>query len=231
VQGAARRSGRRYLAVRFGNVLGSRGSVVPYFQAQIARGGPVTVTDPEVRRYFMTIPEAVQLVLQAAALGEGGEVFILDMGEPVKIVDLAVDLIRLTGLRPRVCWPGPGSAGRRPGKAVPSNGRGREWDVEVVFTGLRPGEKLFEELIVDGEEAVPTCHQKILVSRNGHDELPCPVHLEAAVEALAALARAGDERALRAKLREIVPRYRPAGEDAAGLPLTAWQRELVPSSD
>jgi FlaA1/EpsC-like NDP-sugar epimerase len=217
VQQSAGRSGHRYVAVRFGNVLGSRGSVVPYFQSQIARGGPVTVTHPDVERFFMTIPEAVQLVLQAAALGEGGEVFILDMGAPVRIVDLAVDLIRLSGLRPRVRWPG---------EDLPSNGKGREWDIEVVFTGLRPGEKLFEELIVEGEEAMPTSQEKILVSRNGHRGLPCPVELAAAVDALEALARAGDERGLRDKLREIVPRYARMGQ----VPVATWQ-ELVASSD
>jgi len=216
VQQSAGRSGQRYVAVRFGNVLGSRGSVVPYFQAQIARGGPVTVTHPDVERFFMTIPEAVQLVLQAAALGEGGEVFILDMGAPVRIVDLAVDLIRLSGLRPRVRWSG---------EDLP-NGKGHEWDIEVVFTGLRPGEKMFEELIVEGEEAMPTSQEKILVSRNGHRGLPCPVDLEAAVDALEALARDGDEQALRNELREIVPRY--ARLDQA--PVPAWQ-ELVASSD
>jgi len=122
---------------------------------------------------------------------------------------------RLTGLRPRVRWPG---------EARRADGKGREWDIEVVFTGLRAGEKLFEELIVDGEEAAPTRHEKILVSRNGRDGPLCPVDLEPAVDALAALARAGDAEGCRAKLREIVPRYQPAG-GGARVPVAAWQGE------
>ena len=127
-----------YVAVRFGNVLGSRGSVLQTFKQQIAAGGPITITHPDMKRYFMTIPEAVQLVLQAAVLGQGGEVFMLDMGEPVKIVDLAQDLIELSGLE----------VGR---------------DIEIVFTGMRPGEKLHEELFISGETYRRTEHQKIFV--------------------------------------------------------------------
>jgi FlaA1/EpsC-like NDP-sugar epimerase len=145
VQEMSSRLGRTYVSVRFGNVLGSRGSVVPFFQRQIALGGPITVTDREVRRYFMTIPEAVQLVLQAAALGKGSEVFVLDMGEQIKVADLAKDMIRLSGLE-----------------------EGR--DIEIRYIGLRPGEKLFEELFLEGETKEPTSHEKIWVCRNGFPE-------------------------------------------------------------
>jgi FlaA1/EpsC-like NDP-sugar epimerase len=138
IQSLARRSATNFITVRFGNVLGSNGSVVPIFKQQIAAGGPVTVTHPEMRRYFMTIPEASQLVLQAAALGERGEIFILDMGAPVRILDLARDLITLSGLRPEV-------------------------DIPIVFTGLRPGEKLYEELSIRGENMQATRHPKIAV--------------------------------------------------------------------
>jgi len=136
-QSLSQHSKTRFVAVRFGNVLGSVGSVVPIFQEQIRKGGPITVTHPEMRRFFMTIPEASQLVLQAAAMGKNGEIFILDMGEPVRIVDLARDLIRLSGLQPD--------------------------DMDIVYTGMRPGEKQFEELYSNGEKRARSEHPKIWV--------------------------------------------------------------------
>jgi FlaA1/EpsC-like NDP-sugar epimerase len=181
VQALSQRSKTRFVTVRFGNVLGSNGSVIPIFQEQIAKGGPVTVTHPDMRRYFMTIPEASQLVLQAGSMGNGGEIFFLDMGEPVRIADLARDLITLSGLRPGV-------------------------DVEIRFTGLRPGEKLFEELSVTAEHAEATRHPKIFVGRFrpfDWDELQ---HLLVAL----AMTPAQDGQALRRALRRLVPEYTPA---------------------
>lgn len=177
--------GKNFVAVRFGNVLGSRGSVVPEFVRQIQQGGPVTVTHPEMRRYFMTIPEAVQLVIQSGAMGRGGEVFVLDMGEPVKIVDLATDLIRLSGLE----------VGH---------------DIELRFTGARPGEKLYEELFFSPENATPTPHPKILRAKD-HTS---PAHAMDLVDDLidAAASEASDE-VLRDLLVRLVPDFAP--ENAA----------------
>jgi FlaA1/EpsC-like NDP-sugar epimerase len=188
VQDMARRNGAVFVAVRFGNVLGSRGSVVPLFQRQIAEGGPVTVTHPEVERFFMTIPEAVQLVIQAAAMGEGGEIFVLDMGEQVKILDLAHDLIRLSGLEP-----------------------GR--DIDIAFTHLRPGEKLSEELFSEHETPRPTQHNKILVVESHHN-LDWE-RLRDDVAQLEGLAQEMDVDRINAVLRNIVPEFQPAVEDGS----------------
>lgn len=171
----------RFMAVRFGNVLGSSGSVVPTFERQIAKGGPVTVTDPEVCRYFMTIPEAVGLVMEAAALGKGGEIFVLDMGEPVKIVDLARRMITLSGLRPDV-------------------------DIEIRYTGLRPGEKLFEELSHHREQLTPTGHSMIF--RFVCEPLPLTT-VEDALRRLGALLNAESPGTVKQAMTELVPEYAP----------------------
>jgi FlaA1/EpsC-like NDP-sugar epimerase len=177
VHEAALRRKSGYVSVRFGNVLGSRGSVVPTFLRQIAEGGPVTITHPDMTRYFMTIPEAVQLVLQAAALGDHGEVFVLDMGEPVRVLDLAMDLIRLSGLEPGA-------------------------DIEVHFTGARPGEKLFEELFFKGAHVVPTDHPKILRARDSEAD-------DHTVETIATLIQAASENRSESHIRRLLTRLIP----------------------
>lgn len=171
-----------FVTVRFGNVLGSSGSVVPIFKEQIARGGPVTVTHPAMTRYFMTIPEASQLVLQAGAMGKGGEVFLLDMGEPVKILQLAMDLITLSGLRPHD-------------------------DIEIRFSGIRPGEKLFEELSITGEDVARTPHPKIgIVKKRPEDfEKVC-----AGIEHLLSIMDTALADEVRTALQDIVPEYTPS---------------------
>jgi len=168
-----------FVIVRFGNVVGSVGSVVPLFRKQIEKGGPVTVTHPEVTRYFMTIPEACQLILQAGAMGEGGEIFILDMGTPIKIDDMARDLIWLSGFEPEV-------------------------DIKIEYIGLRPGEKLHEELIIEGEGIVPTNHEKIMVLRG---EACDQKLLNGKIDELRLLAHEQDIEAIKMKLKEIVPEY------------------------
>ena len=182
VQQVAEATGKNFVSVRFGNVLGSRGSVVPTFLRQIAAGGPVTVTHPEMRRYFMTIPESVQLVLQAGVMGRGGEVFVLDMGEPVKVADLAADLIRLA-----------------------QHDEGRK--IEIRYTGTRPGEKLFEELFFSAENAAPTEHPKVLRARNAS----LAPGVTGGVEELISAAEAGwADEDLKSLLRKLVPDYDPS---------------------
>jgi FlaA1/EpsC-like NDP-sugar epimerase len=182
VQTLARRSRTSFVTVRFGNVLGSNGSVIPTFKEQIKKGGPVTVTHKDVTRFFMTIPEAAQLVLQAGSMGKGGEIFLLDMGEPVRIVKLAEELIRLSGLKPYE-------------------------DIDIVFTGLRPGEKLYEELLLSGEGILPTSHEKICVAKASSVNAEV---LNGQLDSLFRYARAMDLEAVISKLQEIVPEYRPA---------------------
>jgi FlaA1/EpsC-like NDP-sugar epimerase len=170
----------KFVVTRFGNVLGSEGSVVPLFQEQIKNGGPITITDPKMTRYFMTIPEASQLVLQAAAMGDGGEIFVLDMGQPVKILDLAKDLIRLAGLEPD--------------------------SIEIEFTGIRPGEKLYEELYYGEEAPLPTTHSQIQIANCRDFDFEI---VNQDIEYLVSIAFGSTDR-IRAKILEIVPEYRPA---------------------
>jgi len=181
VQALSAASPTRFVTVRFGNVLGSNGSVIPIFREQLQKGGPITVTHPEMRRYFMTIPEACQLVLQAGSMGLGGEIFVLDMGEPVRILDLALDLIRLSGLRPYE-------------------------DIDIVFTGIRPGEKLFEELSTAEEHVDKTRHPKIFIGR----VVPEPLaEVTEKIDRLVELADRLPPAELRSRLAEAVPEYEP----------------------
>ena len=173
--------GTQFVIVRFGNVLGSTGSVIPRFKEQIARGGPLTVTHPEIQRFFMSIPEATQLVLQAALMGKGGEIFVLDMGEPVKIVDLARQLIQLSGLS--------------------------ESDIRIEYTGVRPGEKLYEELLADAEQTLPTPHAKLRVAQA---RVPANGRLVDEIREWIASADAAPPEAVRTRLKGWIPEYSPA---------------------
>ena len=183
IQSIDKISKTEFVAVRFGNVLGSNGSVVPLFKKQIASGGPVTLTHKDITRYFMTIPEAAQLVLQAGAYAEGGEIFVLDMGEPVKIYELAENLIKLSGFEPHK-------------------------DIKIEVTGLRPGEKLYEELLMNEEGLKETKHQKIFIGRPGEFEFN---DIERKIDELLNFAINGNEEVLREKLKEYVPTYKEPG--------------------
>ncbi|MBF6609550.1 MAG: polysaccharide biosynthesis protein [Chryseobacterium sp.] len=170
----------KFITTRFGNVLGSNGSVIPHFKKQIEKGGPITITHPEIVRYFMTIPEACELVLQAGAMGSGGEIFVFDMGEPVKILDLARRMIKLSGLEPDV-------------------------DIKIIYTGLRPGEKLFEELLSDGAKTLPTPHEKIMISKDPHMEF-CDI--ETLVNRITKAALRRDKLEVVTLLKIIVPEFK-----------------------
>jgi len=187
-----------FVAVRFGNVLGSNGSVIPRFKEQIAKGGPVTVTHPDIIRYFMTIPEAASLVLQAGTFAEGGEIFVLDMGAPVKIDDLARNLIRLSGLRPDV-------------------------DIHITYTGLRPGEKLYEEKLMS-EEGLKTTSNKLI-----HIGSPIPFDENAFLDELPNLMAAsydGNEAQIRQMVAKVVPTYHPAGEHGSEHKGKAFEEQM-----
>jgi FlaA1/EpsC-like NDP-sugar epimerase len=184
VQSLNDRSKTNYVTTRFGNVLGSNGSVIPIFKHQIETGGPVTVTHPEVTRFFMTIPEAVQLVLQAGSMGSGGEIYLFDMGNPVKIQTLAEELIRLSGMKPYE-------------------------DVDIIYTGLRPGEKLYEELLLEGEGVLSTPHSQICIAQSAP---PPHASLVRDIEDLVGNSKDLNLDGVRRRLRELVPEYTPTGE-------------------
>ena len=169
----------KFITTRFGNVLGSNGSVIPHFKKQIEKGGPVTITHPDIVRYFMTIPEACELVLQAGTMGKGGEIFVFDMGEPVKIKDLAIKMIKLSGFEPEI-------------------------DIKLKYTGLRPGEKLYEELLSDGTKNLPTPHEKIMVSMDPHMEFE---EIESLANKITKAALRRDKIEVVKLLKKIVPEF------------------------
>jgi FlaA1/EpsC-like NDP-sugar epimerase len=197
---AATGSKTEFVTVRFGNVLGSSGSVVPIFKEQIARGGPVTITHREMVRYFMTIPEASQLVLQAGAMGKGGEIFLLDMGEPVRILQLAETLITLSGLRPKD-------------------------DIDIVETGMRPGEKLFEELSITGEDVSRTAHPKIGIIKKRPEDFG---RVCQRIELLVSIADTATPEEIRQELQETVPEYAPSVPAAEAKPPAVPDRGALP---
>jgi len=182
------KSDTEFVAVRFGNVLGSNGSVIPLFKKQISEGGPLMVTHPEIIRYFMTIPEASQLVLQAGAMAEGGEIFVLDMGEPVKILTLAEDLIKLSGFEPYE-------------------------DIDIKITGLRPGEKLYEELLLNDEGIKQTAHKKIYIGKPYFTDMS---HLMNHLDNLRDNIDTKNGKNLRTILKTLVPEYKPENQGETG---------------
>jgi FlaA1/EpsC-like NDP-sugar epimerase len=170
----------KFITTRFGNVLGSNGSVIPYFKKQIEEGGPVTITHPDIVRYFMTIPEACELVLQAGTMGHGGEIFVFDMGEPVKILDLAIRMIKLSGFEPNI-------------------------DIKIIYTGLRPGEKLYEELLSDDAKTLPTHNEKIMISKDPTMEFS---EIDALVNSITKASLKHDKVEVVRILKVIVPEFR-----------------------
>jgi len=185
IQSKTKNSKVKYLGVRFGNVIGSSGSVIPTFQEQINNGGPITITDPNMKRYFMSIPEAAQLILQAGSIGENGEIYVLDMGKPVLVKEIAYELIRLSGLEPEV-------------------------DISIEYIGLRPGEKMYEELMTSSESLVDTSHEKIMVLKDGVDHQWD--YLLTAIDKIVQSAKSYDSDLIKNKLKEFIPEYNPSEE-------------------
>ena len=183
IQSVNATSNTQFMAVRFGNVLGSSGSAIPTFQKQINEGGPLTVTHPEMTRYFMSIQEASQLILQSSALEDDGEIFLLEMGKPIKIIQMARDLIKLSGLEPEI-------------------------DIPIVYTGLRPGEKLYEELQLVDERKVKTNHNKIMILVDGKSVMPWEV-FRVSVKGLLNVAEDLESDKIQAQLKELLPTYQP----------------------